>query len=204
MKSCEHYEELCSRYLELELSAAERKDFEEHLNSCPSCREKLEDIRLIRQRLKKLKPITTTPDFETVLRAQIQMSKHMGRFGRSPYWPLPAYLRWPALGLAAALLVFAVTFLFQRGSDFQWFRGLSPATETFATPSSPSISTGNIFYSLELVPLPQKKTHAENQPKAQERQPVSGQAGGEAVHDSVQIAKEAREKAKRYIRTVSF
>ena len=201
MKSCEQFEELCSRYLELELSAAKRKEFEDHLDSCPSCREKLEDIRFIRQRLKKLKSITTTPDFETVLRAQIQMSKHIGR---SEYWPLPAYLRWPAMGLAAALLIFAVTFLFQRGQSSQWLQRFQPATETFASPSNPTISTGNIFYSLELVPLPQRNVRDTGKPRALERQDLEGVSGGKAAHDSVQIAEEAREKAKRHIRTVSF
>ncbi|RMF61614.1 MAG: hypothetical protein D6743_13285 [Calditrichaeota bacterium] len=199
MKNCDLYSELCSRYLEQDLPAHERTELEAHLETCPTCRATLEELRYLRQRLKNLQPISTSPHFETVLRARIQMSKHIGR--RS-LWAWPEFRRWPVLGFAAAALVLALVFLLQYQPANHWLQRLNPAQSVV---SSAQASQNPIYYSLELVPIPQNVA------------PVHGRSGGlmpgaaqtpaalsETPVDSSGLRGEAREKFKRHIRAVSF
>ncbi len=192
MKECKHYSKLYSSYIEHELAAEERAQFERHLNACPTCQENLKALQLIRKRLRTLKPIQTRPDFETVLRARIQMTKNVGRYS---FWALPPVVRWPAMATAAAVLLFIMG---------TWIKTLN-FPQTTSTSEKANLTGTNYFYSLEIVPLPQQepakslKTPGTRTEIARSERKVSVSRS-----DTMQHKREQIELKRRHIRAVSF
>jgi anti-sigma factor RsiW len=99
MANCDKMKLNYSNYIEGELPADQSKALDEHLNQCPECRETVRQLRIIKQSLKQLPEIKTSPDFEQKLQKQIFQQSQ-----RSALIP-PQLQNWkiPAMGSAIVL-----------------------------------------------------------------------------------------------------
>lgn len=81
-------------YLEGELEASERREFEAHLDRCPACREALEDRRALERAFSSLPPIEVPPGFAAAVMARVPAGRRRS-FG------------WLAAGLSVTAILFA-------------------------------------------------------------------------------------------------
>ena len=95
-------------YLDGKLQAGERREFEAHLASCGSCRERAEGFRSTWDVLEELPPIMPSPGFDSLVRARVQQEASRGGFWS---WIMPS----PRMAFAATALLIASIWL----SSFQ-------------------------------------------------------------------------------------
>ncbi len=204
MKNCEDFAEHCSAYVEHELSAEEKTAFEKHIRSCPTCMQRVEALRRLRKRLRNLQPISTPPDFETILRARIQISK---KVGRSKWLLAPQPLRWPAIGFAAVVLLIAVTFLMQSHFFSQPLNSAAPKAQSSTTSTPLKIAKGHVLYTLDAISFPQQNLPLSSveSPKPGERIEAALERERQVLQtDSTSTIGEVKSRLKRHIRAVSF
>ncbi len=72
MSQCDKLQESFSSYIEGELPVDERRNLENHFSLCTNCREVLNRMRLVRQNLSQLTPITASPDFDVKLNQKLR------------------------------------------------------------------------------------------------------------------------------------
>jgi len=113
-----HVETALVPYLRGELPAGERRQVEEHLADCASCRAAAEDFRLIRERLATTPPPVAEPHwgrYRAELRARLETVSRRRRGAGSPrraLWLRPVPVAMAAAAMAAVVLTFTVA---QRG-----------------------------------------------------------------------------------------
>lgn len=90
--NAEHIE----RYLEGDLSPAEREELERHLGACPACRRAVEDERRLTEAARSLAPLTLPAGFSARVMALIPERTRVSVFG------------WLALGATAGVSLLAV------------------------------------------------------------------------------------------------
>lgn len=202
MNNCDKFAELCSDYVEQSLSRADHQAMESHLADCPTCYEKVHGIKLLRNRLKQLPSLKTTPDFETVLRARIQISKNIG----SPtFFKFPVQYRLPAFAVAVMVLIISASFLIQNQFPSASSLAGSAAAGASAAKVKSSAAVGNYIYSLDAIPMPQQ-----DDPAALVSGSSAAQRAGEnaapagSIPDSIKSKNRLEQRLKMQARQVSF
>ncbi len=128
MANCNRISDLFSEYVENDLSRDDAAKVQAHLAACPSCKERVDQLTALRQRLTGMHQIKTTDDFDLVLRARIQMSKKIGRPTLLPqfFYNRPPLFSYAMATAAVLLLVFAGSMM------------LSPQGDTSRNSANPS------------------------------------------------------------------
>ena len=130
MSLCHKFQEDFSNYIDGDLPPQSHTDIEQHLDVCPECKETVQRIQLIRNRLHRLPRISTSSDFESRLRQRIGYGSSRG-FQRSPLDYFLA-LKVPAMGFAIALIM--VSFFVMVDWDGQDVK-LNETTKSSLTPT---------------------------------------------------------------------
>jgi hypothetical protein len=154
MKSCERFSGLLSDYAENTLAPAEKREFAAHLKECAECRSAAEGVFNLRQSLRRLPALQTSPDFETILRTRIKLDR---RANVAPIWNMryAGPRRLVTYSAAAALAVVCVFYLWQRLSADSL--PASPSSLTISqmqiapNQALPSVSPAKILYTLDKV-----------------------------------------------------
>lgn len=147
MKNRKRIEELLSQFAEGELEAVERRELEQVLRSNPHYEHTIANLQALRSRLRQMKGVSPSSDFDTILRARIQMSKRVGRSRWSEYFTGRLVL--PAFGAAAVLLLMFLA--------FSWSDLMTDNPEVYGiAPAHAEFHTGDMIFSLDLVSLPQR------------------------------------------------
>ncbi|NOY60571.1 MAG: hypothetical protein GXO75_16805 [Calditrichaeota bacterium] len=110
MTDCYKFEKRLSDFLEGSLSTNEKESFERHLGKCAKCREKSEQVQLLRNTLSALPRHKTSPSFDAVLRSNIRREiKNGGSVFRFPKinfaWQLPVFAATAILFIALGILI---------------------------------------------------------------------------------------------------
>ncbi|MGF7186218.1 hypothetical protein GGQ84_002312 [Desulfitispora alkaliphila] len=101
--SCEKTKELLSPYIDGVLSEDERLDIEDHLASCVSCQEELEDLQAIINMTKTLPPVEPPLEFRSQLKEKLNREAGKGRTdNKHKYMPVVGLLA------VACLMLFVV------------------------------------------------------------------------------------------------
>ncbi len=151
MQKSRDYSHLYSRLIDGELSIDERQILEKHLEENAQEKQRVEQLKSLRNAMQNLQPVKISDDFSTILRARIQMEKKVGRL--SLVSVLQAW-RVPAFGVATAVAIFIV-FSFLQPSRNQIFSSDSqpvPAIELGG--AMQRIPAANIHYSLDHFDAP--------------------------------------------------
>jgi len=153
MKNCERFTELFSDYAEDGLSSAEKRELDVHLQQCSECRSAAAGVVNLRTSLRQMPGLTTSPDFETILRTRMKMER---RPYKAPMWNggYFAARRFATLATAVAA-VGCFLYLWPRLSG----RAFQPASPTIAvsqlqaTPNGvlSSVTPAKIMYTLDRV-----------------------------------------------------
>ena len=103
MQKPRDYSDLYSPYLEGELAAEERQMLEKYLAQNPQENQKIEQLKALRMAMQQMQPVNVSDDFDTILRARIQMEKKTGRYSFAT-----AFQGWrmAVLGAATVVLLF--------------------------------------------------------------------------------------------------
>ncbi|OQX96454.1 hypothetical protein B6I21_01010 [candidate division KSB1 bacterium 4572_119] len=118
MNTCQNYEGFISGYLEGDLQGESLLEMKNHISKCQSCSQKINNIKVLCLNLKKLAPVKTSSDFDTMLRARIKLDSKKKRYQTN--WNLfPGNFRIPAHGISIALIIIAFTLVFLKISNFQ-------------------------------------------------------------------------------------
>ncbi|KAA3610632.1 MAG: hypothetical protein DWQ05_21685 [Calditrichaeota bacterium] len=162
MQKPRNYSEWYSRYLEGELSAGEKRSLENYLEKNPQEKQNVEQLAALRSNLSQLQSIKISDDFETVLRARIQMEK---KIGQNSFFSFFQEWRAPALGIASALLLFIAFSLYNSNPNDAQFTH-SAAEPTKIVSSTPVSPASDINYTLDHFSAPpgisRTNAHASN------------------------------------------
>jgi anti-sigma factor RsiW len=103
---CRGVQRRLSAYQDGELKAVERERISAHLEDCPACRERYEELEQVWQSLGELREIRPTPGFYSRLVERIERQQTVGLLERLRWalHPFPAALPTPAV-LIVGLLV---------------------------------------------------------------------------------------------------
>jgi len=153
MKNCERFTELFSDYAEDGLPPAEKRELDVHLQQCSECRSAVTGVVNLRASLRQMPGLTTSPDFETILRTRIKMAR---RSHPMPMWNRGHLDPRRVVTLATAVAVVGCfLYLWPRLSDAS-FQPVSPAiavSQLQATPNGvlSSVTPATIMYTLDRV-----------------------------------------------------
>ncbi len=99
------------------LDVLRRKDVERHLKTCSQCARFLDQIRLLRLRLKNLTPVKTSDSFQVLLRERIR--REMAGKRRTAASSTSFTKRWiPAFGFVVLVLIAGIWMIDQKTSFF--------------------------------------------------------------------------------------
>ena len=112
MNKCKQVKHIISDYLENQLNPDQKELIENHLAECNHCAIALEGIKNLKNTLKTIRKIKTSPDFDTVLRTRIKIESGIGRRLHKIVWTWPA--RIPIYGMSVALIVIAAVLVFEQ------------------------------------------------------------------------------------------
>ncbi len=147
MRNWKEFQSEVFDYVDGLLPDEQRKRLDKQMQASPAALEFFNEVRALRRQLKSLRQIKTSPDFDTVLRTQIQMEKNLSR--RSLFgWTtnVPVALTAGALALVAVLFV-AGSFQSDREMQIATARRLGSSATTFRSVGN---STG-VNYPMDLV-----------------------------------------------------
>ncbi len=134
MMNCNDVRDNLSDYIEGELTGDLRGEVEQHLTICQECKETEQRIRFLREGLRKLPRVQTSPDFE------YRLHQRLSRFHRRTpldFTPL-RQMDWKVPAFGSAVLFVAFLFVFMLNSESGNPNGNSP-TESGLTPSTLTI-----------------------------------------------------------------
>lgn len=112
MPLCKRFEDDIFDYVDGLLFGPRKKELDKHFEECSPCSRAFEEIKRVRSQLRKLRPLRTSADFETVLRSRISLERSLRR-GALNNWPV----RIPLYAAAGALIVIATLFVLQPTND---------------------------------------------------------------------------------------
>ncbi len=121
-------------YLEGELSSAENRDFEVHLDACPKCRDAFEERRRMLQAIESLPAFEVPPDFAEAV---------MDRISAPPAKSRVPFIRWTAAALAGVLALIAVLSgiaLVTGQNLFQFFLGFNRGLWSFVQDATSALA----------------------------------------------------------------
>ncbi len=138
MISCDQFTSLITDYLDGFLSGERKKQFEEHLLGCHTCKTTFQRVKLVRRHLQELPHIHTSSTFEVVLRSRIRRELERENFFERLLLKLSGN-RAPAYGLAlvslAAVSILAFNLFFQTHSATQALRPVTSKSVLVSLPS---------------------------------------------------------------------
>jgi len=114
MTDCNRLKDHLYDYVDDVLPNEPRKRLEQHLQHCPDCEAVFQNLMYLKNRLKTLKPLKTSSDFDMILRTRIKMERSLNR-GRFANWPV----KLPIYAASAALVILAAFFVFDYNSGFR-------------------------------------------------------------------------------------
>jgi anti-sigma factor RsiW len=121
--NCAYTEKNLVAYLDGKLHSAERRQFEAHLASCATCRERADGFRSVWNVLDELPAIAPSPAFDASVRARVEQdARRAGFWG----WIVPS----PRMAFAATALLIASI----------WLSSFQPARMPAVHPSSGAAS----------------------------------------------------------------
>ena len=151
--NCKQFEEQCSLYVENELPEHERRRFEAHLRDCSLCQQTIVRLELLRVQLKNIPRLQPSRDFETILRARIQMTKQIGL---SPWAMYFQRLKVPAYAVSITAIAAAILFFHLGSPTGQRFGFQSSQISFFPAPLEAQIQPGDVVYPVDFITPPEK------------------------------------------------
>lgn len=116
MKKCKRFKKLISDYIEGALKGTDKSSFENHLEECIDCAETVSRVDKLSTKLKKLKQIQTSEDFDTVLHTRIRIESGIGRRRlHEIVWSWPAKI--PVYGMSLAIIVIAIVLVLEQVNE---------------------------------------------------------------------------------------
>lgn len=109
---CYSFDHLLADYLDNSLNPAHRHEAEEHIQQCDSCRQKVDELQVLLETMRHLRPVNASESFETELFEKIREYK-TSRARVHTFWN---YLGRHSRGISAA----AALLLFLTGSLIVW------------------------------------------------------------------------------------
>jgi anti-sigma factor RsiW len=188
MTPCQRLKHLMFDFAEGELDEKDRAAIQEHLDACADCNRFVEQIRALRMRLGRLKPVQTSDDFILRLRSRIRQESAGPVPSGSLFWD---HRRWiPALGLG--ILFLASGFLLLDQTRY------SPRSPLADKPAEEPASVGT--NGAQPVRL------AAQSNEAQESQKLSEQSEEKTVakNDSSESQDKLNEQVRSRIRAVNY
>ncbi len=157
MVHCEKFLVKIFDYVDNLIPSDKKREVESHVKECLSCRGIFDDAKALRQQLRGLRALKTSPDFETVLRARIRMEKSLSRRGVFN-WPF----RLPVYAVAGSLAVITAFFIFTNSQTI--FRSNSNRSPFISQTINENPAAGNganlgstvrerVRYPMDKVPL---------------------------------------------------
>lgn len=113
MTPCQRHKKQLQSYLDNELAAIEKKEFETHLDGCVECGDHVRRLKRLRQSLKSLTPVPCDSNFEILLRERIRREM-AGKIKRRPVI-IPA-IRWSFAAVAVLAISLGSIKLFNASS----------------------------------------------------------------------------------------
>jgi anti-sigma factor RsiW len=139
MISCDQFTSLISDYLDGFLSGERKKQFEEHLLRCESCKATFQRVKLLQKHLRALPRVHTSSTFEAVLHSRIRRELERESFLERLLLKLTGR-RAPAYGLAlaslAAVSILAFNLFFQTRPTGQATRPATSASSMAVLPAN--------------------------------------------------------------------
>ncbi|MEI7636894.1 MAG: DUF2275 domain-containing protein [Syntrophus sp. (in: bacteria)] len=112
--TCNEIENRLSAYMEGLLPPGEKKDTEEHLATCPRCRQALSDLKQVEKLVKGLEEVEPPPFFEHRIMSLVREEAEQKQgFLRRLFHPL--YIKVPIQVLATLLIAVLGFYVFQKG-----------------------------------------------------------------------------------------
>ena len=111
MRNCKYYSKLFSDYVDHSIDPTAQASLQQHLEDCPACKAKLQELSNMKYALASLPRVKTSDSFDVVLHANLRREMRMAQPRR---WRLPFFeLNWraPAYTFAAIVLVFLGAYL---------------------------------------------------------------------------------------------
>ncbi|OFZ22249.1 MAG: hypothetical protein A2X94_01995 [Bdellovibrionales bacterium GWB1_55_8] len=132
--NCFEFQNHASDYLDGELGATESRVFQEHLDQCGECKERIDRFQIIIQEI-ALRPRSPLPDFSGKLPRRISLKPGVIRRSSKSLWiSIPWYIRTTIEGVSVVLLVLAAVstgpklrLLYERSIE----RSMTEFNETF-------------------------------------------------------------------------
>jgi hypothetical protein len=146
--NCQHYGESYSLYLENELAGDQKKQFEHHLNSCPACQKAVSQLKIIRNSLHSIPNIQASKDFETILRARIQMTKNIGRGQWAEFFDR---FKLPAYAVSMTAIFATILYLHLNTHTPDRAPANSPTENLQTTMSETDIKPGDVVYAVDIL-----------------------------------------------------
>jgi len=116
MDNCHQCKKLISKYIENELDNNSQIQIKRHFKECPSCYSIANNIKALRNIFAKLPTISTSNDFDSILRARIIMEKKQEKRKRESLF-FPMKVRVPIYGMSLALIAFIAIMIFSQISN---------------------------------------------------------------------------------------
>ena len=105
MKNCKEFENLVEEYIDNELDSEKKLEFEEHIKTCPACREELEFSKMLRQSVGEIELPEPPADF--LDRVNAALDKELNAIEPPKKTKLPIFSRRWQTAAAACLVVAA-------------------------------------------------------------------------------------------------
>ncbi len=112
MKKCSEIKELISQYIDDELNADERREFEEHMDSCEECRNELDELMQIVGLCKDVPEEELPADFKIELHQKLLEVQKQSEEASKPAFYRARYFKLFSSVAAVLLLVFLVRGLY--------------------------------------------------------------------------------------------
>ena len=156
MTACNGMEEQVFEYIDGLLSIESRNRVDRHLESCTKCKHIFDDAKQLKEQLRNLTGLSTSQDFDMVLRTRIKMEKRLntGLFTRP--------VRVPMYAAAVAIIIIAVF------AGFNLNRGVAPnqqqnpyatslpapgSLQGFGGGQQPGSQEENVVFPMDVMPV---------------------------------------------------
>lgn len=194
MTPCQRQKKRLRAYLDNELAAIEKKEFESHLDECPDCGDHVRRLKSLRQSLKSLHSIPCDSNFDILLRERIRREM-AGKTSRSFVTPA---IRWSFAAVAVLTISLGSIRLFDTSQPNQTNAMVAHETSTAqsAIPAGLTSSSDQIQYVMDNFPEDPADEIVAARPKMKSN--IKAESG-----DSTRLDQNYQEITNN-IRTVSF
>lgn len=117
MMNCKSCKENVSNFLEGDLDAQQKSDYQQHLDKCPPCDKTVVGVRTLCNNLHSMQKINAPSDFDAVLHARIRREGQKRSFFSLRWLAHDHRIQLPVIGLAGALALILLIIGFQTTDD---------------------------------------------------------------------------------------